>query len=313
MLLAHIDDLIKTEREFRFPFELYEEMVEAWLEREKGFISETNKLREFSERLAVNLYLNSGKRKSEQVAKDELTDLAEQWNIRIDSWKLTGRSLLNRAGDEYKFAHRSIMEYLYVKRFADGDKETVQKEWTDQMDKFLWEMIYKEVTDFDGTVSRFCAYWAYDQLIRTISKYARRSNLQTKERKYILMTILERLLTDYGIWDNKSNELYRIKEVWDINRWSSEFHMRDHLPDIQVHLDHPGFDSKQFTLEIFDRPNPWADFGVVEVYSSDIASLKSYQRMFVDLKAKWLLCLQHDAKIPEQAMNKVLKLYSSIF
>jgi hypothetical protein len=38
MLLAHIDDLVETGRQINYSFELYEEMVEAWLRREEGLI-----------------------------------------------------------------------------------------------------------------------------------------------------------------------------------------------------------------------------------------------------------------------------------
>ena len=39
MLLAHVDDLVTTERRINSAFELYEEMVEAWLTREEGIVS----------------------------------------------------------------------------------------------------------------------------------------------------------------------------------------------------------------------------------------------------------------------------------
>ena len=53
MLLAHIDDLVKSKRDFHFSYELYEEMVEAWIKRERGFIKKAEALREFSERLRL--------------------------------------------------------------------------------------------------------------------------------------------------------------------------------------------------------------------------------------------------------------------
>jgi hypothetical protein len=57
----------------------------------------------------------------------------------IESWKLTTRSLLNRdASGAYKFAHRSIMEFLFVKAFIGGQDACADLEWTDMMcDLFL--------------------------------------------------------------------------------------------------------------------------------------------------------------------------------
>ncbi|MGH7454916.1 MAG: DUF1566 domain-containing protein, partial [bacterium] len=69
------------------------------------------------------------------------------WNIPLDEWQLSSRALLNRdAMGNYKFAHSSIMEYLFVKRFTDGDEACRGLEWTDTMKAFLWEMIQHGIT-----------------------------------------------------------------------------------------------------------------------------------------------------------------------
>jgi len=98
MLLAHIDDLVRANRQVNYAFELYEEMVEAWLLREEGIVAGLKKepLRQFSERLAVDLYINHQRRGAERIPRDELAALAQSWNIPLDDWQLTGRSLLNR-------------------------------------------------------------------------------------------------------------------------------------------------------------------------------------------------------------------------
>ena len=58
MLLVHVDDLVRSKREIQYSYELYEEMIEAWLKREQGFIQKPDDLRQFSEFLAVDIYLN---------------------------------------------------------------------------------------------------------------------------------------------------------------------------------------------------------------------------------------------------------------
>jgi len=83
MLLAHVDDLVKASRAIHYSFELYEEMVQAWINREKGFIRESEELRRFSEMLAVNIFLNRRKRGSELIARSEIKELAEDWGITI--------------------------------------------------------------------------------------------------------------------------------------------------------------------------------------------------------------------------------------
>lgn len=160
MLLAHLDDVLKSKRNFKYSCQLYEEMTEAWLRREKGIIKELeiNDLRNFSELLAVDLYVNRAERKSERIPKEDLITLAEHWRIPLDEWKLTSRSLLNRdAEGNYKFAHRSIMEYLFMVRFFRQDDRTLQTEWTDQMHFFLWEMVRKAFDDFSNMSERLRA------------------------------------------------------------------------------------------------------------------------------------------------------------
>lgn len=147
MLLAHIDDLVRTKRKIEYSFELYDEMVEAWIRREQGFIKESDELRKFSELLAVDLYVHRQARGAERITKKELTELARNWNIHIIDEKLSARSLLNRdAEGNLKFAHRSIMEWLFVKRFLGEDPQCLSVGWTDQMRTFFWESIVKAVS-----------------------------------------------------------------------------------------------------------------------------------------------------------------------
>ena len=144
MLLAYIPDLLQSGQTFEYTFQLYEEMVDAWLEREYPYVKDADKvtLRNFSERLSIDLYTNREMRGAERVKRDELTRLAREWhNFNLNEWQLSSRSLLNRdAAGYYKFAHRSIMEYLFVKRMLDDDYQLIQINRTDQMNAFLLEM-----------------------------------------------------------------------------------------------------------------------------------------------------------------------------
>jgi formylglycine-generating enzyme required for sulfatase activity len=139
MLLAHIPYILDQQKgnEIKYSFELYEIMIEGWLDRESYFVNKSD-LRNFSENLAIDLYNKSAQRGTERVYVDELKSLAKTWNIPLDKWQLTGRSLLNRDAEGYfKFAHRSIMEYLYVKNY----QYHASIEFTDQMKLFLNEML----------------------------------------------------------------------------------------------------------------------------------------------------------------------------
>jgi hypothetical protein len=147
MLLAYIPDLLESSPSIRNAFQLYGALVNSWIERESRWVPREN-LGKFSEHLAVDLYCKRGQRSAEHTSGEELVQLARQWRIPLESWQLTGRSLLNRdAAGNFKFAHRSIMEYFFAKRIWKGDPATKAVEWTDQMIEFLRDMAMNEEVD----------------------------------------------------------------------------------------------------------------------------------------------------------------------
>ena len=148
MLLANIEELMESGKEFQYSFQLFEEMVERWLNREKGLVGDIQALRAFSERLAVDIFTRQSERGMERVPEPELQDLAGSFGVQLEPWQLRGRSLLNRdAEGNYKFAHRSIMEYLFAKRFATGEVGFGSERWTDQIRTFFFEMLHSGAVD----------------------------------------------------------------------------------------------------------------------------------------------------------------------
>jgi hypothetical protein len=147
MLLDYIPTLLKRQSDWRYASQVYEEMLAAWIQREQTYFADQGaSLLEFSERLAVDLYLNRASRGSETIDPDELEPLAAQFGFHLKKWQLTGRSLLNRTADgRYKFAHRSILEFLFARRFMNASAEFSSIVWTDQMKRFLIEMILVKI------------------------------------------------------------------------------------------------------------------------------------------------------------------------
>lgn len=130
MLLALIPDLIKTRSRVKELYDLYKFMVDQWLIRESRWISQDTLL-EASKILAVHMYkarLGSGERISAQDLREVLAPHFQQPS---DFHFLTGRSLLNRdSSGRFKFAHRSIMEYLFVREVIDGNATCFDVPWT---------------------------------------------------------------------------------------------------------------------------------------------------------------------------------------
>ncbi len=143
MLLTYVDDLIDSEKDFESAYQIYIEMVDAWLERERQHVKDKEALRKFSSRLAVNLFANSEARGGEFIPYEEIEPFAQQFSIPLDSWDLSSRSLLNRdAEGNYKFAHRSILEFLFAQRLITNESDAMAipiRQWTDPVRSFLFE------------------------------------------------------------------------------------------------------------------------------------------------------------------------------
>lgn len=111
MLLGYIDDLIMDEeKEYNYVYEIYNELVLRWIEREAV---ENALLFEFSERVAEYMYFN----KTVYISKNEINDLCGEYNIRIKVIEAKSKSLLNRnLNGTYKFSHKSILEFFWAKK-----------------------------------------------------------------------------------------------------------------------------------------------------------------------------------------------------
>lgn len=137
MLLALVPDLVKDRTTKSELFELYEYMVDKWLQRESDWIDQATLL-SISKSLAVRLYLQQQNGGMDRLTPEELAAIADLYGNDAESWKLTSRSLLNRDIDGYyKFAHRSILEYLFVSAALDGSEGCFRVRWTHLMTQLL--------------------------------------------------------------------------------------------------------------------------------------------------------------------------------
>lgn len=138
MLTALIPSLAASEREAHSLWDLYAFMVDTWIQRESSWIEPTV-LRRLSQSIAVELILKRSSRGAERMSRAELIELAGIEDTAVETWKLTSRSLLNRDADGfYKFAHRSILEFFFIKALLEGEQRCLPVKWTDMMcDLFL--------------------------------------------------------------------------------------------------------------------------------------------------------------------------------
>lgn len=134
MLLALIPGLIRSKKKLVELFELYQFMVEQWLERESRWIN-SKVLLSVSKKIAVHMVTSKARSNRDRITVEVLRQIAEESGELIENWQhLTARSLLNRDSEgRFKFAHRSVMEFLFVLAAIEGDERCFQVWWTDMM------------------------------------------------------------------------------------------------------------------------------------------------------------------------------------
>jgi hypothetical protein len=96
MLLAQIQLIVSLREECKYTFQVYEQMIHSWLNREKG-IADPVALREFCEYLAVDIYANRSKRGARRFLPKICPNPHRKAGIPVPRIEhIRGRSLLNR-------------------------------------------------------------------------------------------------------------------------------------------------------------------------------------------------------------------------
>jgi hypothetical protein len=149
MLLNYIEDLLKSSRRYEFTFQVYDELIKLWIEREsrrykrderEGFKKELYK---FSREIALDIYRNRETRRGLIINAEEIKPFARGHDIRLGGMEMKSRSLLNRnARREYKFSHKSVLEYFLALEIRQNSKfdKTFSFEGMDQARSFHSDM-----------------------------------------------------------------------------------------------------------------------------------------------------------------------------
>lgn len=133
MLMATLPDLVRQGKRITETYSLYEFMVESWLQRERSWI-DVPMLHTISVALAVTLYCKQSGGGDDRMPPDEFESLCHASGWDVPRWQLTQRSLLNRDSEgNLKFAHRSILEYLFVFAAIAGEDRCFTVAWTREM------------------------------------------------------------------------------------------------------------------------------------------------------------------------------------
>ena len=152
LLLSYLDDLLNADIDGSKEsiVQIYDILIEKWLEREANFASTDEKretyiqtLRDFSNELALCMARPS-------YTKQQIDDIITKYgaNTLIKERNLKGRSLLNRnSRNEFKFAHKSFMEFLVAMELFKQKKEipleSIDCVSNDMIPKFLSYMLFQ--------------------------------------------------------------------------------------------------------------------------------------------------------------------------
>lgn len=137
MLLERLPEIAKDKYSSTELYDLYDNMIDGWLNRESRWIK-IKDLRSVSYELAI--YISAGMPNNNgRIDYDEIEKLAVTALGKNPSWKhLTSRSLLNRDSQgRFKFAHKSILEFLIVKLAIQNDNRASNYQWTPFMKELL--------------------------------------------------------------------------------------------------------------------------------------------------------------------------------
>lgn len=154
VILNWMDFLCDPSQEYDYTFLIYTTILDKWIEREKLSAS-GKKLRELSLAVAEYMFIH----KTTTMPGNKVDEIASRKKIEILPIIAKSRSLLNRnSAGEYKFAHRSFLEYLtvycvFTKKYP---LETMEYVFTSSgTRRFLFEILLHSAT--------LRKYWSSDQ------------------------------------------------------------------------------------------------------------------------------------------------------
>ena len=118
MLLSYIQDLVKLNKNVFLKFEVYENLIEAWINRESLKYPESERivfkdnLYHFTYELAIHIY-NNYKENGYFISFENCQEVALNNNVNLNELEIRSRTLLNRnSNGDYKFSHKTILECL---------------------------------------------------------------------------------------------------------------------------------------------------------------------------------------------------------
>lgn len=155
LLLSYIELFTESNVKIDTITQIYELLIKKWIEREVALFNPDQQpqqkilLHTFSQKVAVNMYENRKSRNGFYISSDDLKSFLNDNSFEIDSFQLTGRSLLNRdATGLLKFSHKSFFEYFIAKEYFENSHLSISFEGMDMALKFFKDFCRRRVNNY---------------------------------------------------------------------------------------------------------------------------------------------------------------------
>ncbi len=155
LLLSYIDDIIKEKSvQLKSELELYEKLIDLWIRREANLLPNSygnniaNLLHNFSIMLAEKMYRDYSTKKDYYVTGSEADSILGQLGIQGTSQSFKSRSLIERdAIGNYKFAHRTFMEFFLAKNAFKVDSFPFMIVGLDTVQRFFNQLCLRHIEE----------------------------------------------------------------------------------------------------------------------------------------------------------------------
>lgn len=158
MLLSYIDLLVDSNVPYTYSFQIYGVLVDEWIKREAKIkkaderLNYEKELRKFSIAVAEYIYINRNKSGGYYISENEILGFSKLYNINLNDMEMKSRSLLNRNEEgQYKFSHKSILEFLLAELIVWKNNDEFGKKFNfDAMD--MTKQFYDEMYFLSKTI-----------------------------------------------------------------------------------------------------------------------------------------------------------------
>ncbi len=119
MLLNHIDAILRARGSTATRAEIYKAMIAGWIERER--VRDKAELLRLSYIFANEMLRGASYRGGFFIGAEDAVKVLKESGSQLSSVDFRSRSLVNRdASGNYKFAHKSILEFLIAEQLSEG-------------------------------------------------------------------------------------------------------------------------------------------------------------------------------------------------